>query len=142
MELLHRLSGYVAVLLEIEKYGLGYGGMLGCRCAAELVEADAEPFVNIPVHGVETVAEFPGADALFLGLGFGRCPVFVGPADVERVIASQPAKSGENIGRKHLDEVAEVGHVIHIGQGGSDKSAFHISAQYPCCQGGVKNAAA
>ena len=85
------------------------------RCAAELVEGDAEPGVDIPVHGEETIAELPGAQALLQRLCLGGGAVFVGAADVEGVVALEPAEPGKYVGRENLDEIAEMGDVIDVG---------------------------
>jgi len=135
VELLDGLVRDVAVLLEVEEYGLCDGRMLRRRCAAELVEGYAEPGIDVAVQDVEPVAEFAGAYALLLGLGFGGRAVLVGSADVEGVVSPRSAEAREHVSRKHLDEIPEMGDIIDVGQCRSDESAFHISAQYPWSKG-------
>jgi hypothetical protein len=103
--------------VEIAEDRLRYLGMAGVGGSAELVEGDAEPVVNIAMNLVVMIAEFARSHALFEGFGFGRGPVFVGGADVERLVAAQAAEARENIGRKHLDQVSEVRNIVHIRQG-------------------------
>jgi hypothetical protein len=69
------------------------------------------------VNPVVPVAQFPGRYAFLGGPGFGGGAVFVGTAYIEGLEAPDTAKPGKDIGREHLDEVSQVGDVIHIREG-------------------------
>ena len=93
--------------------------------AAELVEGDSEPRIDIAVQDMEAIAELAGRDALLERLGFRGGAVLVGAADVESIVAAQAAEASEDIGGENLDEVSEMRHVIDIGEGRGDKPSFH-----------------
>ena len=88
-----------AVLPELGKDLLGNAGVLLGRSAAELVEADAEPVVDILMEGVVLGAKSRGIYALGKGLGLGGGAILVGTADVEGGKATGAAEAGEDIGR-------------------------------------------
>lgn len=88
-----------AVLPELGKDLLGDAGVLVGGGAAELVEADAEPVVDILMEGVVLGAKSRGVYALGKGLGLGGSAILVGTADVEGGQATGAAETGEDIGR-------------------------------------------
>ena len=87
------------------------------RGPAERVEGDVEPGIDVAVEEVEAVAELAGRHAFLEGLRVRGRAVLVGAADIEGLVAPQPAETGEDIGGKHLYEVPEVGDIVHIGKG-------------------------
>ena len=96
----------------------GHGG------AAKMVEGDVEPAVDVAVHGMIAVAQLARGDAFLQRLCLGCGAVFIRAADVERLVTGKPAIASEHIRGKHLDEVSQVGDVVHVGQRGSDQIVF------------------
>jgi len=47
---------------------------------------------------------------------FGGCAVFIGAANIERLVTTKPAESSKHIGGKYLNEVAEMRNIIHVGK--------------------------
>lgn len=91
--------------------------LLRRRRAAEVVEADAEPLVHLPVDGVVPVADLPRRAALLHGPGLGGRAVLVGAADEEHVVAPEAAVARVDVGAQHApDQVAQVRHVVHVRQ--------------------------
>lgn len=88
-----------AILPELGKDLLGDAGVLVGGSAAELVEADAEPVVDILVKGVVLCAKSRGVYALGKGLGLGSSAIFVGTADVECGQTTGAAEASKDIGR-------------------------------------------
>lgn len=124
-KLFNGLGNDIAILLKIEKNGLGNLRMFRRRGSAEFIEGNSKPGINVAMNSVESVAELFGADMLLKGFGFRGCAIFIGTADIEGFIAPRTAKTRKNIGRQYLDQVAEVGYVIHIRKGGCNESSFH-----------------
>lgn len=88
-----------AILPELGEDLLGNAGVLVGGGAAELVEADAEPVVDILMKGVVLCAKSRGVYALGKGLGLGGGAILVGTANVEGGQATGAAETGEDIGR-------------------------------------------
>jgi hypothetical protein len=116
VELLDGLFHDEAVGVKFLENLLGYFGLDGVGGTAEFIEGDMEPCVDVPVHGIVPVAKRPGGYALLGGPGFGGGAVFVGSAYIEGLETPDSAKPGKDIGGEHLDKVAQMGHVIHIGE--------------------------
>lgn len=75
-----------------------------CWCAAEDVEVDVEPVVDLFVDGMIFVAEFLRGDLFFDCFRFCRCAVFVCTADEESVqIASSAVSMRECVSTKSVD---------------------------------------
>jgi len=79
----------VAVVIQLREDVLRDLCVHGHRGAAELVEGDREPLVDVPVDRVVPVAELARRDALLQGPCLRRGPVFIGAADVERLVARE-----------------------------------------------------
>ena len=60
--------------------------VFGCG-AAEVVERDVEPLVDLFVHLVVLVADLLRSDSFLQGLVLRRCPVLVCAADEQTVVA-------------------------------------------------------
>jgi hypothetical protein len=105
----------------LDDFGLNRGGG-----TAELIKSNMEPTVDIGVDRIIPVAEFPGAYPLLGGPGFRGGAVLIGTADIEGIVAPEPAKPGKDIGGEDLDKVPQVGYVIDIGKCGSYQPAFHV----------------
>ncbi len=92
---------------------------------SELVEGDIEPFIDLVMHDEVAVAKLLGAYPLLQRAGLGGCTILVGPADIEGLVAPQPAETGENVRRENLNQVSEVGYIVDIGQSRGDQSLLH-----------------
>ena len=61
-------------------------------------------------------------------LGLSGCPIFICATDVDAVVTPAVAEAGVAVGAEHAaDDVAQVGHIVHIGQGAGD---HHVAL--PC----------
>ncbi len=89
----------------------------------------SEPGVDVAVDRMVAVAELARADALLERPRLGRRAVFVGAADVERLVAAQAAEAREDVGGEHLYEIAQMGHVVDVGKSRSDETSFHRALQ-------------
>ena len=79
----------------------------GVAGPAEVVEGDIEPGVDLFMNLVVFIAKFFGGCFLCQGLDLAGCPVLVGTADEEDVVAHQPAVSCEDVcGEDGPDDVA------------------------------------
>jgi hypothetical protein len=119
--ILFNVSGLVNSLEQV----LNNLGLNRAAGTAEVVEVNLKPFVDIHMDIMITVAEFPGGDTFFQGLGFGGGAVFIGTTDVHGFITVLPAEPGKNVGGKHLYEISQVGDVVDIGESGGDKAFLH-----------------
>lgn len=92
------------------------------RRAAKLVKVDLEPVVDLLVDRVVLVADLLAGGALLERLGLSRGAVLVGAADEDRVVAAGAAVPRVHVRGEHAaDDVAEVGHVVDVGQRGGDE---------------------
>jgi len=66
---------------------------------------------------VITITELPGRDALFQRFCLRGGSVFIGAANVQRLVAGKAAIARENIGGEHLNEIPEVRNIVHVGKG-------------------------
>lgn len=115
VELLGRLLREPAVVQQPPEHALADLRLLRRRRAAEVVEADAEPPVHLPVEGVEAVADLPRRAPLLERPGLRGDAVLVGAADEEHVVAPEAAVARVRVGAEHAaDEVAQVRHVAHV----------------------------
>jgi hypothetical protein len=55
------------------------------------------------MHFIVAVTEFTGCYSFFRSFGFRGSAVFIGAANIESLIAAEPAKPGEYIGGKNLN---------------------------------------
>ena len=104
--------------------GQALGGI--SRRTTEPVEAEAEAIAQLLLPFVEFGAVLrdrqPG-----LGRGeFGRCPVFVGGADMQHLVAPKPQVAGVGVGGQHgADEISEMLDAVDVGEGGGDQVPGH-----------------
>jgi hypothetical protein len=89
--------------------------LMFCAGTAEMIKLNVKPLVNIPMHRMVAVTEFSRGNSLFPGLGFRGSTVFIGSTNIEGFIALLTAVTCKHIGGKHLDEVPQMGNIIHIG---------------------------
>lgn len=127
--------------------GRGSPGLLGRGGAAEVVEGDAEPGVDVGVEGVVAIAEHLGAQPLLQRPRLRGRAVLVRATHEQGVPAPQPAvpeharhtwpgkttpsrpqrgppaaSPGEGVGAEHAaDDVAQVRDVVHVGKGAGDQ---------------------
>ena len=73
------------------------------------------------------IAKLPRSNTLFQSPGLTGSAVFVGTADVKRLISPETAETGKDIGGKDLCQISEMRDVVHIRKCGSDESFFHKS---------------
>ena len=78
---------------------------------------------------VDPVAKFVRSDVLLQGLGLSRRAVFVGASHIECLVATEAAETCEDVSGKHLDEVAEVRHIVDIRESGGYEASFHRTLQ-------------
>jgi hypothetical protein len=97
--LLHLALKDVAVGVEVAEDILGDLDMVLSRGAAEDIEADAEPLVDLLVHGVVLVAQLARGQSLFERLGLGRCAVLVSAADIEDPVPLAAVVARKDVGR-------------------------------------------
>ena len=83
----------------------------------------------VSMDRMEPIAEFAWSDALLEGFGLRRSAVFVGAAYIECLVAAEAAETCEDVSGKHLDEVAEVRHIVDIREGGGYEASFHRTLQ-------------
>ena len=97
-ELLCRVLFDKAVRIEIVKNFLRNVFYLFVRRASEFVESDVKPIVYFRVQFIIVIAEFARRFALFERFRLGRRAVFVGTADVQRIVAPASAKACKDVG--------------------------------------------
>ena len=121
MELVHARLGGVAALVQVPEYLLSNLGLLLGRGPAKLVEADAKPVVDLCVQRVVLVANLLRGKTLLDSLRLCRGAVLVCPAHEEDVVATEAGKPRIDVGRQDTAyDVAEVRHVVDVGQGRRD----------------------
>ena len=125
VELLHAALGDETRLVHFPEKVLHHLGLHRAAGTTEMIEFNFEPPVNIPMNRMVPIAQLPGTHALFEGPGFGGGAVFVGSADIEGFIPVLTAESGENIRGEHLNEIAEMRNIVHVGKRGGYKAPFH-----------------
>lgn len=103
-------------LVNLQEYVLDYPGLHRAAGTAEGIEIYLEPAVDVTVDRVIAVAELTRLHAFLERPGLTRCPVLVGPANIEGLIPFGTAKAGETIGRQDLHKISQVGNVVHVGK--------------------------
>jgi hypothetical protein len=71
------------------------------------------------MNGMVAVTEFAGAYPLFGGFGFRGGTIFIGTANIERFVGTEPAEPGKTVGGEHLNKIPQMRHVVHVGKSGS-----------------------
>jgi hypothetical protein len=104
---------------------LGNLGVYLCRSASESIKGNMKPAVNIIVDCEITITEFPGTYAFLGGPGFSGGTVFIGATHIQGLATAESAKTGKHVGGKNLDQVSQMGDIVHIGQRGGDEYSFH-----------------
>lgn len=115
----------VVILVKSVEYVLSDLGLPLGGCATELIKVAVKPVVYLLVNDMVVVTDLLGSLLFFKSLHLGGCAVLVSTADVQSIVAHKSAVASENIGTQHTpDDVTQMGYVIHIRQGTSDK---HVS---------------
>ena len=127
VELLDLAFGDVPMLINLAEDRLYDLGLLLGAGASEVIEGNVKPFIDITVYGMIMIAKLPRSNTLFQSPGLTGSAVFVGTADVKRLISPETAETGKDIGGKDLCQISEMRDVAHIRKGGSDESFFHTS---------------
>ncbi len=94
------------------------------RRAAEPVEGDPEPGVRVGVDCVIAVAQLAGRGLFLDRPGLGGRAVLVRAADVECVVPALPARAGEHVRGKHLEQRAQVRDIVDVREGRGDQSSL------------------
>lgn len=92
-----------------------------------------KPLVTVFVNLMVFIAQITWTDTLLESLSFGRRPILVRPADVQYLgyDGPGPTVSCEDIGGKgRADDVAQMGSIVHIWQGGSDQDVWPVREWY------------
>jgi hypothetical protein len=131
----HLLLGGLLLVVDAQEDLLGDARVPLRARPAEVVEPDVEPLVHLRVDLVVEVADFLRSFLLLHRLYFRGRTVLVRPADVEHVGALEFLKAGEDVGGEDAaNDVAEVGHIVDIGEGGCDEDVVLVLAR----QAGVR----
>jgi hypothetical protein len=84
----------VSLLVQVIEDVLGNLCLFGGRRAAKFVEVAIEPFVYFSVQGMIVITNLLACFALLTGLGLRGRAILICSADIDRVVASEPAVSG------------------------------------------------
>lgn len=123
----HLLLDSLILVVDAEEDLLGDLGVPLSAGPAEVVEADIEPLVHLRVDLVVKVADLLRSLLLLHRLHLSRSAVLVSPADVQHVRPLQLLETREDVGREHAaDDVAQVRHVVDVGEGRSDQDVVLI----------------
>ena len=121
MQLVHAGLRSVPALVDVPEDLLRDLGLPLRGCSPELVEADAEPLVDLSVQGVVLITDLLRSEPFLDSLRLGRGSVLVSAANKDHIVAAETCKPGVDVRREHTaDNVAEVGDVVHVGEGGGD----------------------
>ena len=142
IQLVHDIFNQILVLLELEKDVLGDLCLLLCSGTTKEVEANVEPFVDIPMQDMVFVAQLLGCAFLLECLGLSCCAILISSADIESIVIPSLVISSplplaydrsvhiwlekkipcENICTQHTAYyVPQMGHIIDIRQCRSDE---------------------
>ena len=95
VELLDLAFGDVSMLINLAEDRLYDLGLLLGAGASEVIEGNVEPFIDITVYGMIMIAKLPRSNTLFQSPGLTGSTVFVGTADVKRLISPETAETGK-----------------------------------------------
>lgn len=117
LELAHRCLRGVTILLQGIEYLVRDFSLLGGGCAAELAEVDVEEFVYLLVLDPLLLADLLVGQPFLHGFELGGRALFIGAADVDRVVAHESALAVVHVCREHTpDDIAQMRHVIYLRQ--------------------------
>mmetsp|Transcript_24631 Transcript_24631/g.66990 ORF Transcript_24631/g.66990 Transcript_24631/m.66990 type:complete len:386 (+) Transcript_24631:1586-2743(+) len=132
VELLCGLLEEETALVAVHEDGLRDLRLVGRGCAPEVVELDVEPLVHLRVDGVVLVADLLGGEAFRQRLDLGGGAVLVRAAHVDHVGATLAHVARVHIRREHApDDVAQVRHVVHVGQRRRDEDVTCTAPRQP-----------
>lgn len=104
-------------------------GMDRCRGAAEEVEVDVEPLIDLRVYLVVLVADLLRCHSLLDCLHLRCRPVFISSADVDRIVPSETTIPRVDISTQYAsNQVPQMWYVVHVGQstGNQDVSSVNF----------------
>ena len=103
--------------------------MLGLRGADEAVERHVEPLVHLPEAAGIARGEFGDAKPLALGGLHHLQAVLVGAGQEEHILAVEPLKPRQRIGRDRLVGVADVRNAVGIVDRGGDEIGVALGGE-------------
>jgi hypothetical protein len=114
IQLFQLMFADISRIIDFLEYLLDDFSLLVGTGPPEIIKGDVEPIIYFAMNRMVMVAKFPGGNPFFQGSSLGGRTIFVGTADIERLISLGTAKSGKYVGRKHLGQVTKVRNIVYI----------------------------
>jgi hypothetical protein len=99
----------------LDDFSLDWGGG-----SPKFIKSNGKPTINVRMQGMIPVTECLRADPFFSSSIFSGSTVFIGTTYIKGIVASEPAKPGKGIRGQDLNQIPQVGYIIHIRQRGGD----------------------